>query len=73
LLITLSTQGLLTLAADAVHEQACFEPCYMTVVVEESDDEWTVWPLGKALRLCVVIKLLLILHYYWFVIMLLLV
>jgi hypothetical protein len=43
----------------------------MTVVVEESDDELAVWPLGKAPRLSVVIKLLLILHYYWFVIMLL--
>jgi hypothetical protein len=30
-----------------------------------------VWPLGKAPRLGVVIKLLLILPYYWFVIMLL--
>jgi hypothetical protein len=30
-----------------------------------------VWPLDKAPRLGVVIKLLLILHYYWFVIMLL--
>jgi hypothetical protein len=30
-----------------------------------------VWPLGKALRLCVVIKLLLILPYYRFVIILL--
>jgi hypothetical protein len=38
----------------------------MTVVVEESDDEWVVWPLGKAPHLGVVIKLLLILHYYWF-------
>jgi hypothetical protein len=45
----------------------------MTVVVEESDDEWAIWPLGKAPRLGVVIKLLLILHYYWFVMMLLLV
>jgi hypothetical protein len=25
----------------------------MTVVAEESDDEQTVWPLGKALHLCV--------------------
>jgi hypothetical protein len=43
----------------------------MTVVVEESDDEYVVWPLGKASRLGVVIKLLLILPYYWFVIILL--
>jgi hypothetical protein len=42
----------------------------MTVVVEKSDDEQVVWPLGKTPRLGVVIKLLLILHYYWFVIML---
>jgi hypothetical protein len=28
----------------------------MTVVVEESDDEYVVWPLGKAPRLDVVIK-----------------
>jgi hypothetical protein len=45
----------------------------MTVAVEESDDEQAMWPLGKASRLGVVIKLLLILHYYWFVIMLLMV
>jgi hypothetical protein len=41
------------LVAGAVHEQVCFEPCYMTVVAEESDDEWTVWHLSKALRLYV--------------------
>jgi hypothetical protein len=27
------------LVAGAVHEQVCFEPCCMTVIVEESDDE----------------------------------
>jgi hypothetical protein len=31
------------------------------------------WPLGKAPRFGVVIKLLRILHYYWFIIMLLMV
>jgi hypothetical protein len=36
----------------------------MTVVVEESDDEYAVWPLDKASRLGVLIKLLLIFHYY---------
>jgi hypothetical protein len=45
----------------------------MTVVVKENDDEEAVWPLGKAPRLGVVIKLLRILHYYWFVIMILMV
>jgi hypothetical protein len=45
----------------------------MPVVVEESDNEYVVWPLGKTPHLGVVIKLLLILHYYWFVIMLLMV
>jgi hypothetical protein len=34
----------------------------MTVVIEESDDEQAVWPLGKAPRLGVVIKLLVILY-----------
>jgi hypothetical protein len=41
------------LVTGAVHEQVCFEPYCMTVVAEESDDESTVWPLGKTLRLCV--------------------